>query len=395
MNAKCCFIIVLITMVMLFSCQNKSRQDSCFTDMPQFEQRFPQKTLIVGQLYAKENCDSVIIFSSMEEAEWKLVHYFFTDGIDIRNMKFDYFNFDYDLFEKVVMSDTSSMSYPFDSICYYADINILDSQDGKLRFYVWEPPHDGRGSDAHTFTQYRWNGEIRWQNSLYQDWTGASPFSLRILHVNNEDYYMTADYFSYGGEDFLGYSVYVLTDSGLVEVAGYESDSEENGREHAIAYEYSPSDWYTRTSGMGYEWLDYFDESTNILYVPEENVHMNDRYYCYQWDGNQMVQVGKESVANPFLHSSLKEYEALEFLKKTQRNLIRIDKVKKGSYRYAAWALDKKMDSEPELVITDGTWDEKTELFVFHNKEYEYRVSQYNMHVLKNGKQIAEYEFVY
>ena len=73
--------------------------------------------------------------------------------------------------------------------------------------------------------------------------------------------------------------------------------------------------------------------------------------------------------------------------------MIRVDKIKDGIYRYAAWAADKKMDSEPELVITNGTRDEKTKQFIFKNKEYEYRVSEYNLYVLKDGKQIAKYDF--
>lgn len=67
--------------------------------------------------------------------------------------------------------------------------------------------------------------------------------------------------------------------------------------------------------------------------------------------------------------------------------------MKNGVYRYAAWASDKKMDSEPELVITNGTWDEKVKQFIFKNKEYEYRVTEYNLQVLKEGKQIAKYDF--
>lgn len=388
------FLTVAVSATMLFSCQNKSKQSECFEDMPHFEQRFPQKTLVVRHPYVKENCDSVITYSSMEEAEWKLVHYFFPDGIAISSMIADYYNFDYDLFKEVVMSDSSSMNYSFDSLRYYANVQILDSEDGLLRFYVWEPEHNGRWSEAYTLVQYRRDGKIRFQTSLYHDWTGACPFSLRMLHAKGEKYYLTADEFSYGGECFVGYSVYLLTDSGLVEVAGHPGDSKESGWEHAVSYEFYPSDWYSRTGGMGFDWLDYYDETRSVLYVPEEDVYLNDRYFCYQWDGKQMLRVGNKSVANPFLHLSLKDYESLEFLKKTKRNLIRVDKMKEGVYRYAVWAADKKMDSEPELVITNGTWDDEKELFVFGNKEYEYRVTEYNLQVLKDGKQIAKYDFL-
>lgn len=372
MNVKCCVMATIVAITMCLSCQNSHKQPTDYENMPHFETCFPEKTLSIGELYVKQNCDSLISFSSMEEAEWKLVHYFFPDGNDTLNKESYDFDFDYDLFAEVVMSDTSSMNYPFDSICHYADIRILDSKDGKLRFYVWEPPHFGRGSNAFTLAQYRWNGEIRYQENLYGGWTGESPFKLDMMHVDDKDYYLTSDYFFFSSEVFCGYSVYVLTDSGLVEVAGQEG-TEENGREHALFYEYYPGDWYFRTSGMG-EWLDYFDETTNTLYVPDEDVFMNDRYKCYQWDGKQFVQVGNKSVANPFLHPSLKDYERLEYYGPMDRKIVRVDKLGKESYRYAAWQENSPMSSKPERVITNGTLDTAANEFVFRDNGQEYRI---------------------
>ena len=392
-------LFAFIAAAMLFSCQNKSRQSECFKDMPQFEQRFPQKTLFVRHPYTKENCDSVITYSSMEEAEWKLVHYFFPDGIDIQNMEFDYANFDYGLFEKLIKSDTSSMTYPFDSLQHYAKIIILDSPDGNVRYYTWDNPHLHTMSDYRTCTQYRFNNEIHFQEldrtGEYEDYWSEeelSPICLHVLHGDEGVYYLTArDMNECSSQAYVQFNLYKLTKDGLQTVAFKKSDGEDS---MYVAYEYDIPDWYFKTNnGEGYQWLDYFDESSATLYVANDEYYLNDRYWCYKWDGHYMELVGKKTFANPFLHTSLKDYESLEFLKQSKRNLIRVDKMKDGVYRYAAWGADKKMDSEPELVITNGTRDEKNEQFIFKNKEYEYRVTEYNLQVLKDGKQIAKYDF--
>lgn len=126
------------------------------------------------------------------------------------------------------------------------------------------------------------------------------------------------------------------------------------------------------------------------MYVPEEDVYLTDRYIRYQWDGKQIKQVEKKSVANPYLHQSLNEYEKLEFAKKTTRNMIRIDKMKNDTYRYAAWKADEKISDKPELVILNGSYDKKAEQFIFHNKEYEYRVTLHKITIFKNYEKIAE-----
>ena len=72
---------------------------------------------------------------------------------------------------------------------------------------------------------------------------------------------------------------------------------------------------------------------------------------------------------------------------------VRIDKMKEGNYRYAVWAADKTIGAEPELVLLNGFWDDKTERYVFRNKEFEYNVGESKLIVLKNGKKVLEEEF--
>ena len=99
MKAKYWFIIVLITTMLLFSCQNKSKQPNGCESIPEFEQKFPQKSVWI---HHHANDSTEITFSSMEEAEWKLVQV-------VPNCS-------YEDFEKILLSDPSSMDYPFDSL---------------------------------------------------------------------------------------------------------------------------------------------------------------------------------------------------------------------------------------------------------------------------------------
>ena len=67
--------------------------------LPQFEQKFPQKSVWIHH-HASDSTE--ITYSSMEEAEWKLMHV--VSGCS------------YEDFEKIILSDPSSMDYPFDSL---------------------------------------------------------------------------------------------------------------------------------------------------------------------------------------------------------------------------------------------------------------------------------------
>ena len=122
-----------------FANKNNSSADSI---MPMFDNKFPPKTIHVN--------DSVeLTFSSMEEAEWKLLHV-------VPHEDF------YNAFVQVLMSDPSSMDYPFDSLTY----NDPSESASELSSIVWSEDRNMRciGLTYHTpslIVQYRANGEVR------------------------------------------------------------------------------------------------------------------------------------------------------------------------------------------------------------------------------------------
>lgn len=153
--------IFIVSMLLGCNSPHNSKYISVANDgCPQFEKQFPMKQATIGSLFSgkEDGCPEVIEYSSMAEAEWKMIHYFFPNG---KPETLFWAEFDYDLFKQIVLSDTSSMTYPFDSLMQYANITISDSDDGQLRAYSWEPGHDWQLSDYHNVFQYRWEGAIK------------------------------------------------------------------------------------------------------------------------------------------------------------------------------------------------------------------------------------------
>lgn len=340
-------------------------------------------TIIVFTMLSCRDKASGIAFSTMEKAERELVHRYFPEDKPVDELPFDHNVFDYDLFEQVVKSDASSMNYPFDSLQYYAKIQIIDAPDGNVRYYTWDYPHEYAMSDFHTITQYRWDGKVFCQKpeENEDDWCELSPNSLYVLEGNTCNYYLTTSYFRESSNiGFVRFEISKLTKNGLQSVDFWDA-----------SYEYYIADWYFMTNGEGFPWLDYFDEATATLYVPEvDGLYLIDRYWCYKWNGYDMKPVGTETFANPHLHSSLSEYRNLELFMRTSRNIIRVDRMADGSYRYAAWDASQNMASNPELVIAGGSFD--GESFVFHNKGYNYLVDNNSVKVVKDGKTVGCWE---
>lgn len=373
-TATISIIFLVFVALALCCCDNMSNQNQT-----------QSQTFNIGTHYVKDGKSSSITFSSMEEAERKLIHYFFPNGMSINELPFDRHAFDYDLFEQIVRSNASSMNYPFDSLQHYANIDIIDSPDGNVRYYTWDYPHAHTMSDFHTIIQYRWNGMVLCQNpdTSKDNWYVLSPNSLHILKGKACNYYLTTAYFRESSNiGYMNFEISKLTKKGLQPVDFWDA-----------SYEYFISDWYFRTNGEGYDWLDYFDEKTATLYVAEEDgLCLTDRYWCYQWDGSDMKLVGTETIANPYLNHDLYEYQRIELFMRTSRNIIRIDKMPDYSYRYAAWKANQTISDKPEIVITGGYND--GDYYVFHNKVYDYYIDKNEVKVIKAGKIVGLWESI-
>lgn len=66
----------------------------------------------------------------------------------------------------------------------------------------------------------------------------------------------------------------------------------------------------------------------------------------------ELITKDKES-----LHASLKNFQNPIYKIKTNKYLIRIDKLADAKYRYSSWKIDDKESSKPEMVLNNGQWE--------------------------------------
>ena len=385
-------LLVVVSVVVLSGCDGPFQKKKSVLDKecPAFENRFPVKQAEISKDFTQDDCTWVIEYSSFEEAEWKMIHFFFPDGRpEIRY----YAEFDYELFQQVILSDNSSMSYPFDSIVQYANITIADSDDGLVRIYSWEEPHPWTMSDYTELIQYRWEGTVLIQGEMdceEEFCPIAEARSFYVINANDKTYYLVSFYFEeWSSLAYMSFDAFELTKNGLKPVLLFNT---EEGLAENIGFEYNIPDWYFKANlGEGYDWLGYYDPDKCIYYLPESSFDLSDRYFQYYFDGD-CFNLKEGTVANPFLSPLLRDYVCLVKLLETRRNKIRIDQMDAKTYRYAAWRIGEQMISEPEIVIMDGFFDEASSSYVFMNEGYEYRVDEVDVRVLKNGKLISRWE---
>lgn len=339
--------------------------------------------LHISSLYTLSGKDSVLTCTSIAEAESKIVDYFFMDN--------DFDEFDYFIFEEAINSfPEESMSYGFDRIKELTSIEIFDTDDGNVRVYSWVYPPQGTMGSYGNIIQYKWHGKVKFGSFIHD--RDEFEHSTNGLYTLEDGKYIRYEYFrEWSSQAYALAKAYKLTKAGLQAIPIFET---EEGLSEMIDLEYNIPDWYFRAGkGEGYKWLFFFDDSEKTLYYPsspEYNV-LTDRYVPYEWDGEIMHP--NQEVGNPFLLSSLQDYESLEQLAWTSRHMIRIDKIDDGTYRYAAWPASADMKDMPELIVYGGTQDDKGE-WVFKNQDVVYIVTESDISVIKNGKIIAQWDFV-
>ena len=150
--------------------------------MPVFPQKFLPKTIHVN--------DSVnLTFSSMEEAEWKLLHLVPHEAF-------------YDAFVEVLRSEPSSMDYPFDALTYFDPSRCAPM----LTSVVWSEDRNMRCIGLRYYTpsllvQYRANGEVRLAETGHDEdsyWC-QSPDTVYAFPTDHSTLYLARGYDGYTG----------------------------------------------------------------------------------------------------------------------------------------------------------------------------------------------------
>ena len=103
------------------------------------------------------------------------------------------------------------------------------------------------------------------------------------------------------------------------------------------------------------------------LYVPvaDEDMRLTGRHDVYAFDGRCFRYIGVR--APYYLHASLHDFEFMEKVLETDRHLVRVDRMRDGTFRMALWnAPDTARQSdEPVWVVGGGFFDSLAGKYVF------------------------------
>ena len=285
--------MVVLATAMLFSCQNTPKQPTCCENMPQFEHKFPEKSVWV---HYDANDSTEITFSSMEEAEWKLIHV--VSG------------FPYEDFEKVLLSDPSSMDYPFDSL-FCDDKTFCDvfppvtSDDGNMRcFGVF--PHSAHEIPM-MLAYCRINGKVQKadESGRPEDcYYCISPDTIYTFKTDHSTLYFVWGYHGYTGSgDSFRLCAYELDSTGLHPAFVFDEKGGFTGWEEDGQSLYTEicrnDDMYDSLSENYFSSLGYFDPNESAVYIQIYTHKEMDEFGCYSqitnlyrkfvWDGKKFV----------------------------------------------------------------------------------------------------------
>ena len=285
------FFIVLafVFAATLIGCGNSKNNDNSSTesDMPAFEQKFPQKSIWVHQ---DQNDSTEITFSSMEEAEWKLVH------------KVSYHNF-YDAFVQVLLSDPSSMDYAFDSLSSENFCGIFKpavSDDGNARFIGLVP--DAAHQIPHMIVQYKNSGTVRIAEEEFTSencFYCLSPDTVFTLNTGKSTLYLVWGYAGYTGSgNSYRLCAYELDRTGLHPASVFEEAGQ------SLETEICTNDeLYNELAETDFRDLCYFNPKESAIYIriaaskeADEcgcSTRMTNQYCKYVWKGNLFKYAGE------------------------------------------------------------------------------------------------------
>lgn len=400
-------ILILATLILalIFGCGNENAT-KVNEKTDEFEKSFPLKSI-------EYNCSDIdfyvsqsgieekhkLEYSSMEEAEWKLINSL--EPCENAPLAENIFY----VLKKIVMSDSSSMSYSFNNLCDYCnsecdkddmhkEFEIASSQDGKLRIYSMDI-FAGSCGDYRVLVQYRWNGQLKYKefqtDEISYELHGAFP-NIYDINSGGETYYLVNTY-SRGLHDYYdGCKSFVLTEDGLKPIKLFKNTE---GLFDEIQSYYILPIVVKEKDGKVYKYDELSDDGCISIYLGlySEEYERSDRYCKYIWDGKYFVEQDGQTFSNPLLYKQLQDYEIMCGEFRTERNLIRVYLMSDGTFRYVAWKSGDKISDAPDLVVNNGYKSKDDSYYIFNNDGYEYKVGVGEVVVTKDKKVIGRWEY--
>lgn len=248
-------ITLLSTMLIHNGCSN-----------PKFEKKFPTQQLTINAKYTEDGKKHVISYSSMEEAEWKLVTSYLSKDQYDDDAVIGWF--DPENLKQILCADKSSMSYPFEVLVRHLPYaKIVDSNDGKIRFYGME------------MVQYEFCCYIQYKQGdgvfLYEP-ENLYGYVDTVYYLNTKDglCYIPISYNYCGLGVEACVNAYRIADQGLIPMVLFDT---ENGLTDQMCF----SKLYAGADG-------FFDEKNMILNViiKDSENSIDSAVFRYVWTGN-------------------------------------------------------------------------------------------------------------
>ena len=122
--------------------------------------------------------------------------------------------------------------------------------------------------------------------------------------------------------------------------------------------------WRGIMLGNGVVWMDGWDgKITAVNYESDYEKALR----------QELIARDKDS-----LHQSLQHFERPVYKIRTRHYLIRIDELSEHIYRYASWKIPVAASSEPDLVLSNGTWEFEgtggNHVIIFVNGAFTYKI---------------------
>lgn len=295
-----------------------------------------------------------------------------------------------DALMSLVKSNYTTLSYPFVKLRESTNIGFNTSRDGKVRLYSWDTGMGGTSPDFVSYLQYESGdtvvadffvpcGDSRYicekdvRKDGYEVYDGFDINNIYQIDTSEGPAYIAVAYYRSSSAEGSQTAVAFRITDGKPTKIDFVTDG---NKENRVEADYNIPDWYFTTDGLGWDWVMAFDDKTKTLYVPEHgDMDMSDRYELYRYEDGRMKYIGND--AGYWLHPSLHDFQRLCGIYQTSTKLIRIDRLKDGSYRFASWNKDNAMSGEPKLILHSGKTGIIENAILFKNGDYSYIVPEY------------------
>lgn len=353
---------------------------------------------VLSLLLASCNSDPYADCKTWEERETLLIQKYEKSDKDFNRLMFRW------------LSEPEASSYPFDSLQMDRPFCKTVSPDGKLCVFSWDSFEGGLTGKWNTVIHYEHEGKkYMMDRNLWQllpqrgahaglavdeEGTDNGCLTMRIYQVkdmNGRTVYLTENHLLDARYSYSSINAYTIMDGMLRAVPEMFITADRNICD-ALETSFDMYTWYDRIEKfVGPKSVYGFSKEKGELLVPVDDMEVSysDRYGRYVFNGSKFIYT--DEVAGKDIHPYLQKFSEFKDLYRIDSDIIRVDLMEDGTYRFAAWTSDDKnatgidLTEEPDRIIHGGIMDESGNWYVFRGNGLEYRLN-----AVQAGKQTLE-----